>query len=173
MTGAVRFTKWGGRRHWECDLEPLGEDEHGLWLGGRAGISMRRGDGEIFPQLHDFVMLVPVSGCWIASVNAPSTASSIAVYIDITDRPRVVDGVVHAVDLDLDVIRQWDGSVAVLDEDEFAEHQIRYGYPPEVIAEARATCDDLYARLSAATQPFETAARRRLTTFLTDTSGRP
>lgn len=166
MTGEVRFTKWGGLRHWECDLEPLGEDGHGLWLAGRAGISMRRGDGRLFPQLHDFVMLVPASGCWIASVNAPSTASSIAVYIDITDRPRVVDGVVHAVDLDLDVIRQWDGSVAVLDEDEFAEHQIRYGYPPEVIAGARATCDDLFARMSAATQPFETEARRRLAAFV-------
>jgi hypothetical protein len=22
MTVGVRFTKWGGRRHWECELEP-------------------------------------------------------------------------------------------------------------------------------------------------------
>jgi uncharacterized protein len=166
VSGEVRFTKWGGGRHWECDLEPLGADGYGLWLGGRAGIGMRRGDGKVFRQSHDFVMLVPESGCWIASVNAPSAASSIAVYIDVTDRPLVVDGVVHAVDLDLDVIRRWDGSVAVLDEDEFAEHQIRYGYPPEVIAAAQATCDDLFTRLSAATQPFETEARRRLATFV-------
>lgn len=166
MTGAVRFTKWGGRRHWECDLEPLGEDEHGLWLGGRAGTPMRRGDGRLFPQPADFVMLVPVAGNWIASINAPSTSTSTAVYIDVTDRPRVVDGVVRAVDLDLDVIRRWDDSVEVLDEDEFAEHQVRYGYPAEVIVEARATCDDLFARLSAATQPFEVEARRRLTTLL-------
>jgi predicted RNA-binding protein associated with RNAse of E/G family len=143
----------------------LTEDEHGTWLGGREGINMRRGDGTLFPQGHDFVMLVPVEGDWIASVNAPTEHTSIAVYIDITDRPRIVDGVVHACDLDLDVIRTWDGSVVVLDEDEFAEHQIRYGYPPDVIAAAQATCDELFARLSAGTQPFETAARRHLAAF--------
>jgi predicted RNA-binding protein associated with RNAse of E/G family len=167
MTVDVRFTKWGGRRHWECELEPLGEDGHGVWLGGRKGISMRRGDGEMFPQGHDFVMLVPVQGDWIASVNAPTEHTSIAVYIDVTDRPRIDGGVVHAVDLDLDVIRLWDGSVAVLDEDEFAEHQVRYGYPPEVIAAARATCDELSARLTAGVQPFETEARRRLESWAT------
>lgn len=35
------------------------------------------------------------------------------------------------VDLDLDVVRRFDGSAEILDEDEFAEHQVRYGYPPE------------------------------------------
>jgi predicted RNA-binding protein associated with RNAse of E/G family len=162
MTVDVRFTKWGGRRHWECALEPLGEDRHGTWLGGREGTSMRRGDGTLFPQGHDFVMLVPVEGDWICSVNAPTGNTSIAVYIDITDRPRIADGVVHAVDLDLDVARLWDGSVVVLDEDEFAEHQVRYGYPPDVVAAARATCDELSARLTAGVQPFEIAARHRL-----------
>ena len=42
----------------------------------------------------------------------------------------------------------------ILDEDEFAEHQLRYGYPAEVIAQARATTDDLVARITARTEPF-------------------
>jgi uncharacterized protein len=40
------------------------------------------------------------------------------------------------VDLDLDVVRRFDGSAEILDEDEFAEHQARYGYPPEVTGHA-------------------------------------
>jgi protein associated with RNAse G/E len=35
-----------------------------------------------------------------------------------------------------DVIRRFDGSAEILDEDEFPEHQVRYGYPPEVISQA-------------------------------------
>ncbi len=41
-----------------------------------------------------------------------------------------------AVDLDLDVIRRWDGTIALLDEDEFAEHLLALRYPPEVVAAA-------------------------------------
>ena len=40
------------------------------------------------------------------------------------------------VDLDLDVIQRFDGGVFVDDEDEFAEHRTRYGYPAELVAEA-------------------------------------
>jgi hypothetical protein len=45
----------------------------------------------------------------------------------------------------------------VLDEDEFAEHQVRYGYPAEVVAGARAACDDLVRRITAGAEPFGTA----------------
>jgi uncharacterized protein len=44
--------------------------------------------------------------------------------------------------------------ITVLDEDEFAEHQVRYGYPVEVVEQAQATTDDLVARLTARTEPF-------------------
>ncbi len=165
MSVEMRFTKWGGRRHWVYRLERLGEDEHGQWFGGRAGTVVRRGDDPPALQPHDFVTLVPAEGSWIASFNQAGADTAIAVYIDVTTRPRVDDEAIHAVDLDLDVIRLWDGEVRVLDEDEFAEHQILYGYPPEVIAQARATTDALVALLAAGVQPFETAARRRLAVF--------
>ena len=49
-------------------------------------------------------------------------------------------GLVTAVDLDLDVIRRFDGTWYVDDEDEFAEHQVSYGYPPELVASREAEC---------------------------------
>jgi protein associated with RNAse G/E len=80
------------------------------------------------------------------------------VYCDITMPARFTDDSVTAVDLDLDVRRQRDGSVLVMDEDEFAEHQIKYGYPAEVVAAARATCDWVTANIGTS-EPFATAYR--------------
>lgn len=142
----IRFTKWGGKRHWEFTLTPLGEDEHGWWLGGRTGMTLRRGLEEPVVQQHDFVTLIPVGEWWAASFNAPGT-TDIEVYVDVTTAPVRHATAVEMVDLDLDVVRLRDGTVEVLDEDEFAEHQVLYGYPADVIARARASCDDLVTRI--------------------------
>ena len=94
-----------------------------------------------------------------------------AVYLDVTTLPSYAEGVVSAVDLDLDVVRLFGGSVRVLDEDEFAEHQVRYGYPEPVIAKALATTGDLVSRLTAGIEPFETAAASRLAAYLSSSAG--
>jgi hypothetical protein len=165
MGAEMRFTKWGGHRHWRYELEPLVDDPYGWWFGGRAGITLRRGLEDPVIQPHDFVVLVPPHGAWIANWNAPGP--SMAVYVDVTTDVRREADVIHAVDLDLDVVRFRDGTVEVLDEDEFAEHQIRYGYPPDVVARARATTDDLVASLAARVEPFGTAGEARLEAFIT------
>jgi protein associated with RNAse G/E len=72
---------------------------------------------------------------------------------------------VEAVDLDLDVIRLRDGSVRVLDEDEFADHQVRYRYPAEVIERAQGSCDDLVRRITAGEEPFVRTAAAWLERF--------
>jgi protein associated with RNAse G/E len=61
-------------------------------------------------------------------------------YVDITTPPVWHGDLVTAVDLDLDVIRRFDGTWFVDDEDEFAEHQVSYGYPADVVAAAEAEC---------------------------------
>lgn len=153
MGAEIRFTKWGGKRHWRYPLEPLGTDRFGWWLGGRAGILLQRGFEDPVVQAHDFVVLVPEDGYWIANWNGPGE-TGISLYVDVTTKPIRQADVVHAVDLDLDVVRLRDGTVEVLDEDEFAEHQVRYGYPAEVVTQARATTDELVDRLSAGAEPF-------------------
>lgn len=152
----IRFTKWGGRRHWRFTMEPLGGDRYGQWLGARAGILLQRGLEDPIVQPHDFVTLVPASGSWIASFNGPGE-TDIAVYIDVTTEPSIQAETVSAVDLDLDVVLLRDGTVRVLDEDEFAAHQVLYQYPAEVIEQARATADDLVVRLTTGAEPFTSA----------------
>ena len=51
------------------------------------------------------------------------------------DHPaRVGRDVLRAVDLDLDVVRGPTGRVWVDDEDEFAEHQVAFDYPDDVVS---------------------------------------
>jgi protein associated with RNAse G/E len=63
--------------------------------------------------------------------------------------------VVRAVDLDLDVIRLQTGDVVVDDEDEFAEHQVSYGYPPEIVALAETSRDIVHAAIVARRPPYD------------------
>jgi len=63
------------------------------------------------------------------------------------------------VDLDLDVVRRRsDGEAYIEDEDEFAEHQIRYRYPADVISHAEHTAQWLLAAVTARTEPFGSAS---------------
>lgn len=151
----VRYTKWGGVPHWAFEVQPLGEDTHGLWFGARRGTALRRGTELTVMQRHDCVMLVPASGCYTAFWNAPE--DRFALYVDVTTQPVVSNGTVAAVDLDLDVIRLRDGGVELLDEDEFEQHQASYGYPPWLVSQARATADWLIRAITAREEPFDDA----------------
>ncbi|MET7313160.1 DUF402 domain-containing protein [Streptomyces sp. NPDC005571] len=73
--------------------------------------------------------------------------------------------VVRMVDLDLDVVRPRGGEAHVEDEDEFAEHRVRYGYPDNVIDEAQRTCEWLMEagrRGGDGMEPFVSAYRHWL-----------
>jgi uncharacterized protein len=155
----VQFTKYDGSLHWHHPMRYLGEDSHGIWLGAPAGTSIRRGGEPPVVMKHAFVQLIPAGQWWSACFNGEP--SSTAIYCDIGTPPRWIgaDEVTMA-DLDLDVIRlRADGQVLVVDEDEFAEHQVRYQYPAEVIGEAERAAAWLVEVISAGAEPFATEYR--------------
>ncbi|TDD46401.1 DUF402 domain-containing protein [Kribbella antibiotica] len=148
------FTKYDGTPHRLMDAVHLGEDEHGLWVGTRPGQRAQRSDGSWTTVDHHRVRLFPRGQWWSALFNDEPHRTRI--YCDITMPPVFGVDTVTAVDLDLDIRLLRDGTIRVMDEDEFAAHQVRYAYPPQVIATARATCDWLAANI-AVTEPFTTA----------------
>lgn len=160
----INFTKWGGKQHWRYVMEPLGEDEYGAWFGARAGIPTQRGHEPPTRAECDFVVLAPVAGHWIATWNADREP---AIYVDVTTRPIRDERSVRAVDLDLDVIRRRNGKVEVLDEDEFAEHQVLYRYPPDVVTGALRTTGELVRLITARTEPFDRVGDAWLRDFTT------
>jgi uncharacterized protein len=156
------FRKWGDRPHWEYDARLLGTDEHGAWLGAPAGTHVSR-PGVSFTATAAFVSVVPPDGAFVATFYAPNTSGPgdpVELYVDITTVPAWADGVVTMVDLDLDVVRGRSGRVWVDDEDEFADHRVRYGYPADVVALATASCDRVHAAVRAGTGPFDPALGR-------------
>jgi protein associated with RNAse G/E len=150
----VVYTKYDGSLHWHQAMRRLGADEHGVWLGAPAGTVAQRGyePGIVIPQPH--VLLVPAGTWWTATFNGEPARTEI--YCDICTPARWPgpDEVTMA-DLDLDVWRgRADQRVELLDEDEFALHQKRYGYPDDVIREATAAASHLLAVISAGLPPF-------------------
>ena len=78
--------------------------------------------------------------------------------MNISTPPVVEPDRIVSVDTDLDVIGWLDGSVEVVDQDEFKDHQVRYGYPPEVIESTERAAIEAFARASSRTPPFDGTA---------------
>lgn len=165
----VVFTKYDGSRHWHHPASRLGEDEHGVWVGAEAGTVGQRGDGPQVRWERAFVMLFPRDSGWVALFHQPG--HEVEVYVDVSTVPVWLDGEVTMVDLDLDVIRPADGAVYLDDADEFAEHRLRFGYPPEVVAEAERTAEWLMTAVAERTGPFGGAHERWLAQVLRPPEG--
>jgi protein associated with RNAse G/E len=157
----VVYRKYDGSLHWNQPGHLLGEDEFGVWVGGAAGTPVSRGEQPVNPAEHDHVMLFPRNGWWTGLFNAAPHRTD--VYCDITTVPTwPAPDVVTMVDLDLDVRRRRTGVVQLLDEDEFAVHQVRYQYPPDVVRQAWAAAEWLATALTDRIEPFDQVYQRWL-----------
>jgi uncharacterized protein len=144
--------KWGGIPHYRGEMRRLGHDEHGAWWWGDAGRTIFRGDEALFTTNEDVLICVPDGAWWSAAwwVGHPEVSLYVNINTPVVYEPdRFV-----VVDLDLDVVRLVDGTASIVDQDEFAEHQVRYGYPPDVIAETLRVTDDVLAAVEAGQAPF-------------------
>jgi hypothetical protein len=173
----VRFEmeKWGGRPHWRFDARWLGQDDHGEWVAIPAGTPMSR-PGFALVSRNNQVGLVPSADLpdeergWLATFHG-EPRDWVAIYVDITTPPVWDGATLRCVDLDLDVVRRVDDEVFVDDEDEFAEHQVAFGYPAQVVAAARRSCDLVQGAVAGRLAPYDGAHRRWLGA-MTDLSAR-
>ena len=158
-TVRVLTRKWPDSPHWEFDAIRLGVDAHGQWVGVPKGTWLSK-PGKGFTAQADHVVLLPHDGWWVATIYGDDAERPMDVYVDMTTPVVWADDetTVTCVDLDLDVIRSIDGEVWIDDEDEFAEHQVRLGYPAEIIAGAEASCAEVFAELSARSGAYDGVA---------------
>ena len=151
------FSKWGGQAHWEYDAVRLGDDEHGRWLGVEVGTRLSR-PGADFRTEQAFVVLVPTGDRFAASFYAPDDDAPetwVDTYVDVTTPPVWEGSTVRLVDLDLDVVKGRSGRVWVDDEDEFADHRVRFGYPDEVVRTAVSSCDRIRRAVESGAPPYD------------------
>ena len=160
----LEMEKWGERPHWAFDAVWLGSDDLGDWVGIAAGTAMSR-PGMDLVSPNDQVILLPRpnppgdEGWWIATFHA-TPSPRVSVYVDIATPPHWDGAVLRTVDLDLDVVRLLGGEVYVDDEDEFAEHQVEYRYPDDVIAAASRSVVRVLAAVTAGHPPYDGSDER-------------
>ncbi len=76
-------------------------------------------------------------------------------YVNVA-MPAVLQGdTLEWVDLDLDYRMYLDGSVELIDEDEFQLNRQRFKYPPELIKQVQAACREVEDGLKQRTSPFD------------------
>jgi protein associated with RNAse G/E len=79
-------------------------------------------------------------------------------YVNI-NTPAVWDGErLVAVDMDLDVLRFCDERVEIVDRDEFDDHQVRYGYPADVVTATEAAAARAFELVTRNEAPFDGVA---------------
>ena len=150
----VQYFKYSGDLHWRHDMVYLGEDEHGIWLGGPAGTTIQRGQEPPKRWPSPFVQLIAPDRWWTLFFNG-NHSDDYRVYVDvITPAAWPTVDRVEMVDLDLDVVLHHDRSVELLDEDEFLEHADLFDYPDWIIDRARMTAAELMLSVEAMTEPF-------------------
>lgn len=152
----LQFFKYPDTPHWRHDLTYLGEDEHGVWLGAPLGTIIQRGAEDPMSWHNPFVQLIQPGRPWIPIFNVDPDRTEI--YVDITTVPtRPRPDRFEAIDVDLDVVKLVDGSIRILDEDEFIEHQTQLGYPRWLIDQTRSTTAEVAVAVELGTTPFDGA----------------
>lgn len=157
----ARAWKYDAGPHWVVPGLYLGADAAGHWVFQPAGSFVSR-PGHGFHADSDAVCLFPHqdgSGAeaggvrtaeWVATFFDDAHPGGARIYIDVSTaigwrQLKPTGWEVHSVDMDLDVVRAADTEAFVDDEDEFAEHMHRYGYPGWLVDRLRSAADELLA----------------------------
>jgi hypothetical protein len=154
----INQRKWPDSPHWHFDARWLGEDDYGTWVFVSADTVVQRGDEPPRLSGFGFLGLIPPDDPWI--VEFYRDHDQLVVYINIGTIPTWNGHEVTQVDLDLDVILTPQGSVEVIDQDEFAENQIALAYPLDIIRSAENAARMASELLRTRTEPFGEAFHR-------------
>lgn len=148
-----RYRKFDGSPHWNFDTTYLGDDRFGTWIGGEVGAVMERPGRRVVAPV-DWVGLIPRGEWFVATFNAPGSESFAHTYIDLASVAEWDGNTVRAIDLDLDVVREFDGRTFIDDEDEFEDHRVAFGYPADLVTTVRATAEQLLTAVTSGAEPF-------------------
>jgi len=148
--------KYDGRPHRQVTAQLLGEDSYGTWLATPRGsvVTYHYGVKGTGRTRADAVRLIPAGEWWMAMCLAEPDPREL--YCDVTTPARWTGPAeITVVDLDIDLVRyRADGRIEVEDEDEFEEHRVSLGYPPEIVRGALAGAESLHAKLVRDEEPF-------------------
>jgi protein associated with RNAse G/E len=150
----VCSTKYDGSPHWEYDSWFVSEAGPLLVTQDFAGQPYQTWKGphtEPYDVRNHFW-----TDRWFNVMRCDHPGGGLDLWYCNVTTPAQFDGeTVRYVDLDLDVVLRADGTIEVLDEDEFLDNGRRMAYPLDVIDQARAAVDELLSLARKRAFPFD------------------
>lgn len=131
----LRATKFDGADHWVQPFRVVSDDGTLLVTEYRARTPILTSRGEFRSPYDSRVYFWRDRWYNVFRLSRPGCELALW-YCNVTTPPRLAGCELSYVDLDLDVAVRPDGCIELLDADEFALHQQRYGYPREMIRKA-------------------------------------
>lgn len=101
----------------------VANDEFGTWVFSPEGSAIettKAGKSEREPRKKDILVLMPTNE-WYTALWWSGEGEDTDIYVDIAKPPMFVNKEWKCVDLEIDVVRTFDGTVTIEDEDEFEE----------------------------------------------------
>lgn len=151
--------KYPARKCLSSDLEVIGTDSFGTWLYRPRDASLDRVGVQLMPHQGWWT-----AWWWIGWANDPSRRW---IAVDICTPPTLSAEGWRYDDLEIDLVRLADGSILVLDEDEFEQARYSAPYPPEVVEAALRARHEVHTMLEGADEPFHSHGWRHLETAAT------
>mgnify|MGYP001796091630 CR=1 FL=1 len=149
--------KFDGSPHRRTTVRYLGTDDAGWWLLLEQGTAVESLSG-CTPHPCDMITLLASDGPWHISWL---DGFDPAIYVDVAVDTVVDVGGITSTDLDIDVVCSADGTVQIVDSDEFADNMIPMGYPSDLVAAVPLIADDIAAKLISHYPPFTELAPDR------------
>ncbi|GIW12786.1 MAG: hypothetical protein KatS3mg062_0225 [Tepidiforma sp.] len=149
----LRATKYDGAPHWLQPFRVVSDDGNLLVTSYRARTPIYTSRGEFRSPYDSLVYFWRDRWYNVFRLSRPGCSTALW-YCNITTPPTFDGCQVSYVDLDLDVKVYPSGCVELLDEDEFAVHRERYGYPDDVVERAWGAVHEVMALVRDGRFPF-------------------
>ena len=151
----VHSTKYDGSIHYRYSTQIVREEPGLLVLYGAIGTPLDGYRGQLIAPYHALEFYW-ADRFYNLNVNWYADWRPRSHYINIATPATWHDGTLRFIDLDLDVIwRAASDEVILDDEDEFALHQIRFGYPADLIEQAWRSSVEVRDLIARRVYPFD------------------
>jgi hypothetical protein len=148
--------KYPARPHLTSELEVIGTDSFGAWLYRPRDASLDRVGVQLMPHRGWWT-----AWWWIGWTDDPGRRW---IAVDICTPPTLKPEGWQYDDLEIDLVRLADGSILVLDEDEFEQARRSAPYSQEIVTAALRARDDVHRMLEQGDEPFRSHGWRHLET---------
>lgn len=150
----LRATKFDGAAHWIQPFTVISDDGNLIVAGYRARTPIFTSRGEFRSPYDSRVYFWRDRWFNVFQLSRPQCGPALW-YCNVTTPPVLEGGQIRYIDLDLDIAVRPDGCIELLDSDEFEVHQRKYGYPAEVIRQAKLAAQSVAGLAQRKEFPFQ------------------